>query len=173
MIFVWIQWEIQQKKILNLWWFLKGSASECVLVSLLSARADMLGKLKAKYPFVDDGVLLSKLVMYTSKLAHSCVEKAGMIAMVKIRLLDTDENYALRGATVEKIVRDDRQLGLVPFFVSCTLGTTSCCSYDNVPEIAAICAKEDIYLHVDAAYAGSALICDEFRQFMPGLEVRY
>jgi len=45
-----------------------GSASECVLVSLLSARTNMLGLLKAKHPFVEDGVLLSKLVMYTSKL---------------------------------------------------------------------------------------------------------
>lgn len=46
----------------------KGSASECVLVALLSARSDTLRKLKAKNPFVEDGVLLSKLVMYTSKL---------------------------------------------------------------------------------------------------------
>ena len=48
-----------------------GSASECVLVSLLSARTDMLRKLKANHPFVEDGILLSKLVMYTSKLVTS------------------------------------------------------------------------------------------------------
>ncbi len=48
----------------------KGSASECVLVALLSARSDTLRKLKAKNPFVEDGVLLSKLVMYTSKLVY-------------------------------------------------------------------------------------------------------
>lgn len=47
-----------------------GSASECLLVSLLSARTNMLGLLKAKHPFVEDGVLLSKLVMYTSKLVN-------------------------------------------------------------------------------------------------------
>jgi glutamate/tyrosine decarboxylase-like PLP-dependent enzyme len=88
------------------------------LVALLSARGDFLRKLKAKHPFVEDGVLLSKLVMYTSKLAHSCVEKAGMIAMVKIRLLDHDENYALRGSIVEMAVKDDRSNGLIPFFVS-------------------------------------------------------
>lgn len=87
-------------------------------MALLSARGDFLRRLKAKHPFVEDGVLLSKLVMYTSKLGHSCVEKAGMIAMVKIRLLDHDENYSLRGATVEMAVKDDRSNGLIPFFVS-------------------------------------------------------
>ena len=143
-----------------------------MLVSLLSARTDMLRKLKAKHPFVEDGVLLSKLVMYTSKLAHSCVEKAGMIAMVKIRLLEPDENFSLRKATVEKAVKDDRSNGLIPFFVSCTFGTTSCCSFDNIQEIGTFCNKEEIYLHVDGAYAGSALICEEFRPYINGLEVK-
>lgn len=56
--------------------------------------------------------------MYTSKLAHSCVEKAAMIAMVKIRLLDTDDKFALRGFIVEKQLKEDRANGLIPFFVS-------------------------------------------------------
>ena len=58
--------------------------------------------------------------MYTSKLAHSCVEKAAMIAMVKIRLLDTDDKFALRGFIVEKQLKEDRANGLIPFFVSRT-----------------------------------------------------
>jgi glutamate/tyrosine decarboxylase-like PLP-dependent enzyme len=74
-------------------------------------------RLKAKHPFVEDGVLLSKLVIYASKLSHSCVEKAGMIAMVKIRLLDHDEKYAMRGSTVEMAIKEDRKNGLIPFFV--------------------------------------------------------
>ena len=148
-----------------------GSASECLLVSLLSARAELLRKLKARHPFVEDGILLSKLVMYTSKLAHSCVEKAGMIAMVKIRLLDTDENFSMRGHTVEKAIRDDRSNGFIPFFVACTFGTTSCCSFDNVLEIAPICNREEIYVHVDGAYAGSAMICEELRPHFKGIEV--
>ena len=52
------------------------------------------------------------------------------------------------------------------------MGTTSCCSFDNLTEVAAVCTREDIYLHVDGAYAGSALICEEFRGSMAGLEVR-
>jgi hypothetical protein len=50
--------------------------------------------------------------------AHSCVEKAAMIGLVKIRLLETDENFSLRGETLQKAIQDDIDQGLVPFFVS-------------------------------------------------------
>lgn len=94
-----------------------------------------------------------------------------MIAMVKIRILEPDENFSLRGNTLENAISDDISNGLVPFYVSSTLGTTSCCSFDNLVEIGQICSREEIYLHVDAAYAGSALVCDELRFFSNGLEV--
>jgi aromatic-L-amino-acid decarboxylase len=58
------------------------------------------------------------IISFINIKAHSCVEKAGMIAMVKIRLLDTDENYSMRGSTVEKALKDDRSNGFIPFFVS-------------------------------------------------------
>ena len=50
-----------------------------------------------------------------------------------------------------------------------TFGTTSCCSFDRVDEFGPICRVYDVYLHVDAAYAGNALICEEFRSLMPGI----
>jgi len=74
-----------------------------VLVSLLAARAQKVKELKAIHPFVDEGVLLSKLIGYCSKEAHSCVEKAAMIAFVKLRILDPDENLSLRGATLAQV----------------------------------------------------------------------
>jgi glutamate/tyrosine decarboxylase-like PLP-dependent enzyme len=55
--------------------------------------------------------------------------------------------------------------------VSGTLGTTSCCSYDNLTEIGEICQREQLWFHVDAAYAGSAFICEEYRYLMTGLQV--
>lgn len=91
--------------------------------------------------------------------------------MVKIRHLNTDEEFGMRGADLEKAVKDDRSNGLIPFCVMATFGTTSCCSFDNVKELATFCKKEEIYIHVDAAYAGSALICKEFRSLLPGLEL--
>ena len=57
------------------------------------------------------------------------------------------------------------------FKVSCPLGTTSCCSFDNIFEIGLFCQSENLYLHVDAAYAGNAFVCPEFRDLMNGLEV--
>ena len=124
-----------------------------------------------KEPSIESGVHLSRLVMYASKLAHSCVEKAAMIAMVKIRLLDTDDKYSVRGPTLESIISKDRQRGLIPFFVACTFGTTSCCSFDNLEEIGHLCNSQNMYLHVDGAYAGNSLVCEEFRPCVKGLEV--
>ncbi|XP_061197521.1 aromatic-L-amino-acid decarboxylase-like [Saccostrea echinata] len=149
---------------------IQGSASECVLVMLLAARHKAMTQLKKQLPYMEDGVLLSKLVAYSSKLAHSCVEKAGMLGFVKMRQLDVDEQYSLRGHVLERAIEEDRRLGLIPFFVCSTIGTTACCSFDNVAELGEVCARENVWLHVDAAYAGNALICPEFRFLMSGIQ---
>ena len=79
------------------------SASECILVCLIAARAQAIKKLKAKYPNEEEGFLLSKLMAYCSKEAHSCVEKGAMISFVKLRILEPDENFSLRGDTLRKV----------------------------------------------------------------------
>lgn len=150
---------------------IQGSASECVLVTLLAAREVAIKQLKNSFPFIDEGVLLTKLVAYSSKLAHSCVEKAGMLGFVKMRQLEVDDNYSLRGYTLERAIEEDRRLGLIPFYVCATLGTTACCSFDNIAEIGEVCSKENVWLHVDAAYAGNALICPEFQYLLKGVEM--
>ncbi|CAH2010557.1 unnamed protein product [Acanthoscelides obtectus] len=150
---------------------IQGSASECVLVSMLAARAHMLVRLKKQYPMVEDGVLLSKLIAYCSKEAHSCVEKAAMICFVKLRILEPDEKNALRGKTLMMAMEEDETMGLIPFFVSTTLGTTSCASFDNLQEIGPVCQKfPGVWLHVDAAYAGNAFICPELKYLLKGVE---
>uniref|UniRef100_A0A8R1XLN1 Aromatic-L-amino-acid decarboxylase n=1 Tax=Onchocerca volvulus TaxID=6282 RepID=A0A8R1XLN1_ONCVO len=149
---------------------IQGSASECNFVSLLAARFEVLKELRHRFPFVDEGLLLSKLVAYCSKESHSSVEKACMIAMVKLKILDTDSKFRLRGETLRLAIEEDRDLGLIPFFVSTTLGTTSCCSFDVLSEIGPVCQKNDLWLHVDGAYGGSAMICPEFRPLMDGIE---
>uniref|UniRef100_A0A0L8HTU6 Histidine decarboxylase n=2 Tax=Octopus bimaculoides TaxID=37653 RepID=A0A0L8HTU6_OCTBM len=103
-------------------------------------------------------------------LAHSSVEKATLIGLVKLRLLPTDDHLSLRGNTLEMAVKKDKEAGLIPFFVCGTLGTTGACAFDNLPELGAICVAESIWMHVDAAYAGTAFICPEFRKFMVGIE---
>lgn len=76
---------------------LQTSASECILVTMLAARAQAIKNLKQQHPFVEEGHLLSKLMAYCSKEAHSCVEKAAMICFVKLRILEPDEKASLRG----------------------------------------------------------------------------
>ncbi|CAF0733549.1 unnamed protein product [Rotaria sordida] len=149
---------------------LLGSASECILVAMLAARTKKITDKRQSDPLIEDGQILAKLVCYTSKLAHSCVEKAGLIAMVRVRELPVDENFSLRGKTLDECIRADKEKGLIPFLVSGTLGTTSCCSYDNLEEIGEICQREQLWFHVDGAYAGSALICEEYRYIMKGLQ---
>ncbi|CAI5442109.1 unnamed protein product [Caenorhabditis angaria] len=149
---------------------IQSSASECNFVTLLAARFEVMKELRQRFPFVEDGLLLSKLIAYCSKEAHSSVEKACMIGMVKLRILETDSKFRLRGETLRNAIQEDRNLGLIPFFVSTTLGTTSCCSFDVLSEIGPICKNNDLWLHVDAAYAGSAMICPEFRPLMNGIE---
>jgi glutamate/tyrosine decarboxylase-like PLP-dependent enzyme len=79
------------------------SASECILVTMLAARAQAIKHLKQQHPFVEETQLLSKLMAYCSKEAHSCVEKAAMISFVKLRILEPDERSSLRAETLKKV----------------------------------------------------------------------
>ncbi|TMW45148.1 hypothetical protein DOY81_009772 [Sarcophaga bullata] len=122
---------INMKNLINF----QTSASECILVTMLAARAQALKRLKSQHPFVEECQLLSKLMAYCSKEAHSCVEKAAMISFVKLRILEPDENASLRGETLAEAMEEDELQGFVPFFVSTTLGTTGSCAFDNLSEI--------------------------------------
>ncbi|GBP59194.1 Tyrosine decarboxylase [Eumeta japonica] len=85
---------------------IEGSASECVLVTMLAARANGIKRLKHQFPMLDEGELLSRLIAYCSKEAHSCVEKAAMICFVKLRILQPDEHGSLRGDTLKEVSLD-------------------------------------------------------------------
>ncbi|KAF2894093.1 hypothetical protein ILUMI_12082 [Ignelater luminosus] len=150
---------------------IQSSASECVLVSMLAARNQAIKYLKHNNPHLDDSAFLPKLVAYCSRESHSCVEKAAMILLVKLRILEPDENCTLRGETLKRAIAEDEARGLVPFFVSTTLGSTACCSFDNLEEIGPVCrAQPCTWLHVDGAYAGNAFICPELKPLMAGIE---
>ncbi|KAG8239890.1 hypothetical protein J437_LFUL019484 [Ladona fulva] len=103
---------------------LKGTASEATLVALLGAKAKALEREKKEHPDWDDFKIISKLVAYASEQAHSSVERAGLLGGVKMRLLPADEEYRLRGATLEKAIEDDVAAGLIPFYVSNQLAET-------------------------------------------------
>ncbi|XP_023024196.1 tyrosine decarboxylase 1 [Leptinotarsa decemlineata] len=147
------------------------SASECVLVCMLAARNQAIQYLKKNKPSAEDSEFLPQLVCYCSKEAHSCVEKAAKILLVRIRILEPDENGSLKKNILKNAMEEDKSKGLFPFFVSTILGSTSSCSFDDLVEIGPVCRAEPCtWLHVDAAYAGNAFICPELKVFMKGIE---
>uniref|UniRef100_A0A8B9YI57 Aromatic-L-amino-acid decarboxylase n=1 Tax=Bos mutus grunniens TaxID=30521 RepID=A0A8B9YI57_BOSMU len=147
-----------------------GTASEATLVALLAARTKVTRRLQAASPELTQAAIMEKLVAYASDQAHSSVEKAGLIGGVRLKAIPSDGKFAMRASALQEALERDKAAGLIPFFVVATLGTTSCCSFDNLLEVGPICHKEGLWLHVDAAYAGSAFICPEFRHLLNGVE---
>ncbi len=119
----------------------------------------------------DKGLIQARLVAYGSSLAHSSMERAGMLGGIRMRLLDVDpDSKGLCGETLANAIYKDKARGLIPFFAVCTLGTTSCCSFDHLKEMGELSQENNIWLHIDAAYAGSACICPEYRPLLNGVE---
>uniref|UniRef100_A0A673BKI9 Histidine decarboxylase n=1 Tax=Sphaeramia orbicularis TaxID=375764 RepID=A0A673BKI9_9TELE len=113
---------------------LQSTVSESTLVALLAARKDKILQLRSELDQdVDDAVLWLYLQ------AHSSVEKAGLITLVKIRFLPTDEHLSLTGDTLKQAIGEDRRRGLVPFMVCATLGTTGVCAFDRLSELGSVC----------------------------------
>ncbi|KAG1697207.1 Aromatic-L-amino-acid decarboxylase [Nymphon striatum] len=149
---------------------IQSTASESTLVSLFAARCKTIAEIKETNENISKHEVMEKLVMYASDQAHSSVEKASILGAVSLRLLPGDKKQSLRGSTLAKAIETDIANGKIPFYVVATLGTTGCCAFDNLEEIGEVCAKYKIWLHVDAAYAGSAFICSEFQYLMKGVE---
>ncbi|XP_015280362.1 PREDICTED: aromatic-L-amino-acid decarboxylase isoform X3 [Gekko japonicus] len=147
-----------------------GSFSLATLVALLAARTKAIHRVQREKRELTQGEIIGRLVAYTSDQAHFSVEKAGLIAGVKIKEVPTDDKFAVRGSALRKILDQDKAAGLIPFFFCATLGTTTCCSFDKLPELGPMCNAENIWMHIDAAYAGSSFICPEFRHLLNGVE---
>jgi histidine decarboxylase len=154
------------------YFYFKTSVSESTYFALISARTRIFNKYKVNESnrFEEKAEINGRLVCYCSDQAHSSVEKAALVGLVRIRILPHDENLSLRGDTLLKAIEQDKCDGLIPFFVCATLGTTGTCAFDCLSEIGPLCKAQDVWLHIDAAYAGSALLCPEFRKFSKGVE---
>ncbi|XP_016053820.1 PREDICTED: aromatic-L-amino-acid decarboxylase isoform X2 [Miniopterus natalensis] len=149
---------------------IQGSASEATLMALLAARSRATRHLQATRPGLTEAAIMEKLVAYGSDQAHCSVERAALIGGVKFKAIPSDGKFAMRASALQEVLERDKAAGLIPFFVVATLGTTSCCSFDRLSEVGPVCNREDLWLHVDAAYAGSAFICPEFRHLLNGVE---
>ncbi|XP_050939266.1 tyrosine decarboxylase 2 isoform X4 [Cucumis melo] len=146
---------------------IQGTASEAVLVVLLAARDRALRRFGKDY--------LKKLVVYASDQTHSALQKACQIGGIhpeNCRWLKADisTNYALSPNVLSEELSRDTARGLIPFFLCATVGTTSSTAVDPLPELGSIAKRHEMWFHVDAAYAGSACVCPEYRQYIDGVE---
>ena len=146
---------------------IQDSASSAVLCALLAAR-ERATRFNAKESGPD-----GRLIAYCSAETHSSMDKACAIAgigMSNLRKIATNKFMAMDPVALAEQIDLDRHAGLHPFFVCATIGTTSSLAVDPVPEIAAICNAQRLWLHVDAAMAGTAAMCEEHRALHRGVE---
>ena len=146
------------------------TASTSTLVALAAARHELRG-----LPAADArraGLSgLPPLVVYCSDQAHSSVDKAAIVLGLgsdQVRRIASDAEYRLDPKALAEAVAADRAAGRHPLAVVATAGTTSTTSVDPIEAVAALCRRERMWLHVDAAYAGSAAVCPELRLLLDG-----
>lgn len=148
---------------------IQDSASSSTLCAILTAREKYSGWNINASGF--SGKPVNRV--YCSEEAHSSVEKAVKIAGIgreNLVKLPVDEAYRLDPTALQEAIVKDRTMGYTPLCVVVALGTTGSTAIDPLPEVADICSKENIWLHVDAAMAGSALILPEYRWMIHGIE---
>jgi aromatic-L-amino-acid decarboxylase len=147
------------------------TASSSSLVALAAARHRLPG-LDVRVKGLAGRAAAPALTVYLSDQAHSSIDKAAIVLGVgqeNVRRVASDGDFRMSVPALAEAVARDRAEGRLPMAVVATAGTTSTTSVDPIPEIAALCAREGIWLHVDAAYAGPAAICPELRERLPGL----
>ncbi len=135
------------------------SASDSTHVAFVVAREQKEGQAESK-------------VLYASNQSNSSIEKGAKIAGFKhIRLMEIDDEYALDAVELRRAIVDDLAAGLIPTAVVSNVGTTGTTAVDPVRSIGEIASEYGLWHHVDAAYAGTAMICKEFRHHQDGLEL--
>ena len=140
---------------------IQDSASSATLVAMIAARERTIRDGKAS---------LADVVVYTSAHAHSSIEKAARIAGIShVRKIATDAKFAMSSDALSEAIEADVRDSLAPSFISATLGTTSSLAFDPLATIGALAVDGNIWVHVDAAMAGTASICPEFRFEHDGL----
>ena len=149
---------------------IQDTASTSTLIALMCARERATG-----YGLSRGGLQAAPqpLIVYTSASSHSSVGKAALLAGFgrdNVHVVEHDAEYAMRPGSFEACVRRDREAGCKPCAVVATTGSTGSTALDPVAKIAAVARQYDLWLHVDAAMAGSAMILPECRWMWDGVE---
>ncbi|MBM2813857.1 MAG: aromatic-L-amino-acid decarboxylase [Ignavibacteria bacterium] len=148
---------------------IQDTASTATLVSILTARES-----RTNYHINHSGFGKQPTYrLYCSTEAHSSIEKAAKIAGIgrsNVVKIPVDSNFAMVTSELEYAIKTDINNGNVPLAVIAAFGTTSTTAIDPIDEIGEICRKYSVWLHVDAAFAGSALVLPEIRPLLKGME---
>lgn len=146
---------------------IQNTTSEAILVTLVAARDRVL---RAKGTDA-----IQKLVVYCSDQTHSTFTKAAKLAGISplnVKAIPTElgTDFALSPVLLRTVVEADVAAGLVPLYVCATVGTTSTTAVDPLESLADVASEYGMWMHVDAAYGGSACICPEFRHYLDGID---
>jgi aromatic-L-amino-acid decarboxylase len=148
---------------------IQDTASTATLCSILTAR-----EVASDFKVNEHGLREApQFAVYCSTETHSSIEKAVKIAGLgkgSLQKVAVDEKFAMDPTALEKAIKQDRDAGIAPLCVIATIGTTSSTAVDPLRQIGEICQRHHVWLHVDAAYAGTALLLPEFRWMIDGIE---
>jgi aromatic-L-amino-acid/L-tryptophan decarboxylase len=149
---------------------IQDTASTSSLIALICAR-----ERTSQYSFTRGGLQTEPhpLTVYASKQSHSSIDKAALLAgfgRSHVRLVDCDINYAMRADALEALIDEDLKAGRRPCAIVATIGTTTTTAIDPIRDLAEVAARHGLWLHVDAAMAGSAMILPECRSMWEGVE---
>jgi len=148
---------------------IQDSASSAILCAILTARERATG-----WRVNDEGVGVGeRLTVYCSGETHSATEKDVRIAGLgrrNLRKVPVDDRFAMRADALEATILADKGAGATPICVVASLGTTGVGAVDPLRALGEVCRRQGVWLHVDAAWAGSALVLPEHRWMLDGIE---
>ena len=139
----------------------------------IAAAREQLAELHVRERGLAGRVDVPKLRLYTSDQGHSSIDKAAValgFGLDSVRRVSVDDQYQMNPRALEEAIAEDRSIGILPFCVIATIGSTSCTSIDPVRAIAGICERECLWLHVDAAHGGAAAVVPEMSHVLDGCD---
>ena len=157
---------------------IQGSASEAIVTVMVAARERAIrdaltGMAEGEQKERKMAELRGKLVALGSNQSHSSTAKAALIAGVRYKSVPCrmEDDLAMTGVGLKATLEQCDRQGLIPFYLTTTLGTTATCATDTFEEIANVARDwPSLWIHVDAAYAGAALICEEYQHLTQHFE---
>ncbi|KAJ0980472.1 hypothetical protein J5N97_008727 [Dioscorea zingiberensis] len=146
---------------------LQGTTCEAILCTLTAARDKVLNQIGRDQ--------ITRLVVYGSDQTHCALRKAAQIVGIQplnFRAIETspEDEFGLSPASLRDAIKADIAAGLVPVYLCATVGTTSSTAVDPISALCQVANEYNVWVHIDAAYAGSACVCPEFRHFIDGVD---